>query len=1498
MTPNPLSVGPQERERTLNARTAIFLTALFLAAGWARAEAAPPATTTSVAPNTVFVKLRNAPERDSGRQAVDNFLRGNGGGSLAPCCPAGAVDRLRRLAANRGRGGRAQSSLAGIERLFVCIYADAEPPAEFARRLMRLPEVEYAEPRYLRRTSVTPNDQLYGQPGQDFFAYHAFPAAWDVTHGSASVVIAIVDSGVDYNHPDLAAKLWHNTAEVNGFPGEDDDQNGFTDDTKGWDFWQSGTFPDQVVSDNDPLGDYSNHGTHVAGIAAAHTNNNLGVAGTGFDCIYMAVKAGGTQADPGTIGFGAEGILYAAANGAQIINCSWGSADYSRAEQDAVDTATQTGALVVCAAGNESTETPHYPSAYANALAVGALSSNSSVKSSFTNYGYWVDVIAAGTGIKSTVFSGAYATKSGTSMATPVVSGLAGLLKAKALAAREDWPPERLAAQIRASSVLVDAQNPGFEHKLGRGRIDAAAALGTAMPGFRVVQTGLTNAQGKPAYLNEDATLAVQVSNVNAAADAAVFTLTALSDGVTVTTATVNHGAFPAGEQHSVAFPVHVGVDADPLLPLRFLLEYADAPAGYSDFAVIEISSLTAATCAVNSIRMTLTSTGALGFVDAFNAQGGIGFIPRAGDPTSVTILFEGALMLAADGVILDAARETTGLSQDFTPLSGFAITEPGTVSDADGFGQFRAPAKTGTPPLDVTLESFAFTDPTLAQCVFLKYTIHNPTAYTLDNLYVGLFNDWDIAHPQANTSGLDAANNVLYVFDASDASQPWAAVAPMTDPSSLFAIANGYSETIGPWDFSIYYTEGSPTKDGFTDAEKLTSLQAGTQRTVRTAADVSTVVASGPYSVPGGQDAVVGFVYAYGNGLSDLLYYISNARTRDLFAVTTPGTTAPANQAPSTQIVSPPGTTVYLPAANLKLAVTATATDDGRPAPGVLTALWECTSGPAVPDIDQPDQFATVIEFPLTGTYQVRVTVSDGFRTAQAAVTVVVATGAPLGANVAPTVSAGPDQNVPVGEFMPVDGSVADDGLPARRSGVTVTWSLVSGPAQIEITDAAAAHTTMRFPQDGAYVLRLTADDGDVRTADDVTITATDGLLVRFAAAATTVTEHVGTAQIDVILSGPRTQTITVPYRVTNGTASGNGVDYTRVDGTLEFPVDASSRSIPVPVVDDVEPETNETVVMELTAPDGVLLGQALHTLTLADNEREFTISVSGAQTAELRFGMWTGATAGTDAFDAATTRPADPQTPFLRFVPESGLAPSELRTDTRAPGPTVLRWRLLADLPSTGGTVNLSWDFTNANVPPDLRILLQQLDNESPAGAPVDMRSTQALPLDASAEFEIALGLEEDAGGIPLETGWNFIGIPVLTTQSIQDLLAGERTTVPCAWRLDNSSWHRMNPTEILNPERAYWVYSPSQTQSAAVRGLPADGLFSLNQGWNALSPIHALLASGPDLGHYVLWSWHSTARVFETLAPTESAQPFRCYWLYSPQPGSIRTASDQTP
>lgn len=343
-------------------------------------------------------------------------------------------------------------------------WADVPVP-QAAMEMEALAGVAYACPAYIYEVFLDHNDPLRDQQ----YALDLISAnvAHDITTGSREVVIAITDTGIDLDHPDLLANLWVNPGEdldqdgviqENEVNGQDDDNDGKVDDFYGWDLAQDDNSPDDTFG----------HGTLVAGAASAVTNNETGVASIGYSCALMIVRVG-----PGPqIPQGIPGIVYAVDAGADVINCSWGSYQPSDEGRDAVAYAYDHDVVFVAAAGNSGSTVVGYPAGYDHAIAVAATDQND-VKAGFSSYGDWVDISAPGVDVLSTAMGGDYDVLSGTSASSPLVAGAAALIRSE----YPDLDADVVADMLRYGADNIDAQNGGLEGLLGGGRLNAEQAI-------------------------------------------------------------------------------------------------------------------------------------------------------------------------------------------------------------------------------------------------------------------------------------------------------------------------------------------------------------------------------------------------------------------------------------------------------------------------------------------------------------------------------------------------------------------------------------------------------------------------------------------------------------------------------------------------------------------------------------------------------------------------------------------------------------------------------------------------------------------------------------------------------------------------------------------------------------------------------------------------------------------------------------------------------------
>ncbi|HOX24870.1 MAG TPA: S8 family peptidase [Candidatus Krumholzibacteria bacterium] len=388
-----------------------------------------------------------------------------------------------------------------LARHYVLVHADKAGSEALNAELRALPFVEDAVtdvPMRQHGTAYLPNDIQSNQwhlrnlslGGGDTRAV----GGWAESLGDSNVVVAVLDSGIDWHHPDLGGthpdevngSIWTNWTEYHGTAGVDDDGNGYVDDIRGWDYVNVTSvevFPgeDYGPPDNDPM-DFGGHGTLVAGCVAPITDNGTGIAAIAPGCKIMAVRIGWlTPAGEGVAypSYMAQAFVYATANGADIINLSY-STGYTPAFASAITAALNAGLVICVSAGNDDSSDAGYLQGLADDRILAVAASNSGdAKADFSNYGTWVDLTAPGTNIYTTSYSyqsgqSGYLATQGTSFSSPIAAGACALI----WSAHPEFSSAQVAALVQSSCDDIDSVNPGYEGLLGAGRVNLLKALG------------------------------------------------------------------------------------------------------------------------------------------------------------------------------------------------------------------------------------------------------------------------------------------------------------------------------------------------------------------------------------------------------------------------------------------------------------------------------------------------------------------------------------------------------------------------------------------------------------------------------------------------------------------------------------------------------------------------------------------------------------------------------------------------------------------------------------------------------------------------------------------------------------------------------------------------------------------------------------------------------------------------------------------------------------
>lgn len=383
-----------------------------------------------------------------------------------------------------------------MNRIIEIRYSSTAGIEQVINEILENINVEYAEPSYIEHGEedvshpyIDHIDDVSNDPYVDYFSYspddpvyksgeqyylkqvHA-PEAWNVPIISTTpVVIAILESGSQIDHEDLAANIYYNTKEIPD-NGKDDDDDGYIDNYGGWDF-----VGDDINNPDDSKGKEP-HGTHVSGLASAVTNNGKGIASIANNHAKLLLLQTRDDTGTGHSEISAQAIKYAVDHGANIINCSFGSNYSNNSLKDVIEYAIANNCLVIAVAGNDGGNKLDYPAAYEGVFSV----SKSDLKSWFSNYGVNISLSAPGENIYSTSLGNRYKRMSGTSMATPIVSSAAALVKARF----PSWTMKQVADQLEASADHIDwNKHHSYKYligKLGSGRLNVYRALTETKP--------------------------------------------------------------------------------------------------------------------------------------------------------------------------------------------------------------------------------------------------------------------------------------------------------------------------------------------------------------------------------------------------------------------------------------------------------------------------------------------------------------------------------------------------------------------------------------------------------------------------------------------------------------------------------------------------------------------------------------------------------------------------------------------------------------------------------------------------------------------------------------------------------------------------------------------------------------------------------------------------------------------------------------------------------
>ena len=789
---------------------------------------------------------------------------------------------------------------------------------------------DYVEPLYIYQPMYDPADP--DTTTQYYLSLVRARDAWNISTGDSSIVIGIIDTGTSFTHPDLVNKQFFNVNDP--IDGMDNDGDGYVDNYRGWDmggdYWLS-------PGDNDPswggTGAGIDHGVIVSGPAGAETDNNINIASLGFHCKLMQVKVS-IDFTP-LIYRGYQGIVYAADHGVHIMNLSWGGTGVSKMGEEAIRYATvNKGVLVVASAGNTPADLAFYPASYDHVLSVAGSEQNdlfwNSTPTFGTTYNYKVDLSAPSRDITTLRLNTGIFAATGTSLGSPIVCGIAGLVKAH----YPGYTHEQVGQRVRVTSdTNIYSLNPAlYTEKMGRGRVDALAALTAVTPSIRVLDYEFTDPDD--GVISAGDTIDFQARFVNYLDPTTNVSVTISSPSVYLN---ILHGNTDLGDMgtmdvvsHNLApFKLRVSPSAPAGAQLTVRIGYT-ADNGYTDYEYLYFETAPAyVNLESNRIETSLNGEGRWGYMNFPQLNIGKGFTM---DAVRGLMNDAGFLVGTSATQLADNFENGNGTqNNDFQNVNPVYREMPGIYADAEVYTSYDD-GGAGSNALGVTVDqnSYQFELAPDDNYFIQEYTITNNSSTTpLNGVYAGMYFDLDGYWRTNNVSRYDSIARCIYNF-TEDFVTLWNVGIALLTPDSL----HGYASDVNNF--------------GFTKAEKWTALSSPP-----TAAEVANVnvvqfASAGPFNLAPGQSHTVAFAVLIADSVPHIKATVDRAKDK-YFCVIKGGMTPQVDL--GNDILSCVGPT------NISL-------DAGA---GYTSYLWEDGSTIQTRTIDS------------TGTYWVKVTDANG---------------------------------------------------------------------------------------------------------------------------------------------------------------------------------------------------------------------------------------------------------------------------------------------------------------------------------------------------------------------------------------------------------------------------------------------------------------------------------------------------------------------------------------
>ena len=696
---------------------------------------------------------------------------------------------------------------------------------------------EYVEAQIVPELMYVPNDpKVTTQYHLDIISIFD---AWDIQQGDTNIVIGITDTGIDSDHSEVVGRIKHNYNDP--IDGIDNDSDGYIDNFSGW---------DTGANDND-VEVFGHHGNQVTGCASINTDNDKDVAAPGFNTMILPVKICNNS---GYLVGAYEGIIYAADHGADIINCSWGGTGaFNEYHQDVVNYATNNkGALVVAAAGNNNSNDYFYPASYANVLSVGGTDHEDkkwvSSDSEGSQYNDMIDVVAPSNNIVSIWRGGGSGVIGrGTSFASPIVSGILGLVKAQ----YPDASPQKLSAILKATTDDISAVegNDEYVNMLGTGRVNAYKALLPITTPFITYVNHKTD-DGFDQNLAGGDTVLMLIDLKNHLGSTSSLSILLRSEDINTTVLdSISFVSSIATDeikttQSYFKFVINESLETSELV--TFSLEITDGlNTFYDSFSV-----------AVNKDYVDITTNN---IYLSFNNYGRIGYTFGG---SGLGVQYKNSGSLISDMGVLLAVNSSNVLSYEDYELLSFdppVVNSLNSLSVSDA--KFTATGvlddSWSAKPIGIEVQqtAYAWDSENNKDYVIYEYIIKNKSEIQMDSIYFGIYSDWDIGEKNANISSFDYSNNIGYVYESD---------------GIYGGIKLLRSSKVNYYAFDNSGKEGIDITDGFDDNEEYSSMSKGVTHS-EISGDVSNIISSGPYSVEENDSIIVAFAILGGENLSSL---------------------------------------------------------------------------------------------------------------------------------------------------------------------------------------------------------------------------------------------------------------------------------------------------------------------------------------------------------------------------------------------------------------------------------------------------------------------------------------------------------------------------------------------------------------------------------------------------------------------------------------------------